>query len=245
MPLYEEDLAYIQAIAFGDLAKGAMPAVIERLRASRIPVRRVVDVGCGAGISTRALVDAGFETRAIEPSPSLLAIARNTAPGARFQLGSIYDVALEPCDAILALGEPLTYHGPDVDADARLRAFCERAARALGPGGLVIFDLIEAGGAPLDARGWSSGDDWAILYETREDRTARRLTRHIETFRRPAADASGYRRSREVHDVRTFETRDVERWLDAAGFSVEIADRYGAHALAPRRRAFFAIRHGR
>jgi SAM-dependent methyltransferase len=245
MPLYEEDLAYIQAVAFGGLASGAMPAVMERLRASRISVRRVIDVGCGAGISTRALVDAGFDTWAIEPSASLVAIARNTAPGARFELGSVYDVALEPCEAILALGEALTYHGPDIDADARLRTFYERAAHALAPGGLMIFDLIEAEGAPLDARGWSTGDDWAVLYETREDRVARRLTRYIETFRRPATDAIGYRRSREVHDVRTFETRDVTRWLDDAGFSVEIADRYGSYALAPRRRAFFATPHGR
>lgn len=40
MPLYGEDLAFIQAAAFGGLATGAMPAVIERLRTSRIPVRR-------------------------------------------------------------------------------------------------------------------------------------------------------------------------------------------------------------
>jgi len=245
MPHYQEDLAYIQAVAFGDLAKGAMPAVIERLRATPIRVRRVVDVGCGAGISTRALVDAGFDTVAIEPSASLLAIARNTAPGARFKLGSVHEVALEPCEALLALGEPLTYHGPDMDADARLHAFCERAARALTPGGLMIFDLIEAEGAPLDARGWSSGDDWAILYEAREDRAARRITRHIETFRSKAAGTTGYRRSREVHDACTFEIREVKRWLEGAGFSVETADRYGAYALAPRRRAFFATRHRR
>jgi len=242
MPLYEEDLAYVQAVAFGGLAKGAIPAVIERLRASSRPVRLVIEVGCGAGISTRALVDAGFDTCAIEPSPALLAIARDTAPGARFVLGSVYDVALELCDAMLALGEPLTYHSPDVDADARLRGFFERAARALAPGGMVIFDLIEVQGVPLDARGWASGEDWAILYETREDRPARRLTRSIETFRRTAADAAGYRRSREVHEVRTFETRDVQQWLEDAGFSVEIADRYGTYALAPRRRAFFAVR---
>ena len=240
MAPYEEDLAYIQAIAFGGLATGAMPAVIERLRASAVPVRRAIDVGCGAGISTRALVDAGFDTLAIEPSAPLLAIARKTAPGARFTLGSVYDVALEPCQAVLALGEALTYHARDVNADARLRAFFERAARALAPRGLLIFDLIEAEGPPLDARGWSSGDDWAIVYETREDRAARRLTRSIETFRRPAAGAIGYRRCSEVHDVRTFDTGIVKQWLDDAGFSVEIADRYGAYALAPRRRAFFA-----
>jgi hypothetical protein len=66
----------------------------------------------------------------------------------------------------------------------------------------MIFDLIDAEGTPLDALGWSSADDWAILYETREDRSARQLTRSIETFRRTAADAIGYRRSREVHAMR-------------------------------------------
>lgn len=55
----------------------------------------------------------------------------------------------------------------------------------------MIFDLIEAEGAPLDVRGWSSGDDWAILYETREDRATRRLTR---TSRR----STGERRTRPV-----------------------------------------------
>jgi hypothetical protein len=34
------------------------------------------------------------------------------------------------------------------------------------------------------------------------------------------------------------------QWLTDAGFSVEIADRYGAYALAPKRQAFFAIRLG-
>ena len=245
MALYEQDLAYIQAVGFGGLVNGAMPAVIERLRSCRIPVRRVIDVGCGAGISTRALVDAGFETWAIEPSPSLRAVARDNSPGTRFVLGSAYEVALEPCEAILALGEPLTYHAPAVDADALVRDFFDGAARALAPGGLLVFDLIDCAGAPLDARGWSSGDDWALLYETREDQPARSLTRHIETFRTTGADGSTYRRSREVHHVRTFAAAEVERWLDRAGFGVEVSDAYGSYKLASRRRAFFAVRRHR
>jgi hypothetical protein len=50
--LYQQDLAYIQAAAFGTLARGAALEIVRRLRAAELPIRRVVDVGCGAGPST-------------------------------------------------------------------------------------------------------------------------------------------------------------------------------------------------
>ncbi len=92
---YQKDLAYIQAVAFGGFARGVMPAIIERLCTSRVAVHRVIDVGCGAGVSTRSLLDAGFDALAIEPSEALLAVARDTAPGARFEPASVYDVTLD------------------------------------------------------------------------------------------------------------------------------------------------------
>ena len=82
-----------------------------------------VDLGCGAGVSTRALVEAGFDTLAVEPSAALLEIARRAAPAARYQQASAYDLALDSCDAILAIGEVLSHHAPTEDADARLRGF--------------------------------------------------------------------------------------------------------------------------
>ncbi len=94
MLLYEEDLAFVQAEAFGGFAEQVAPPLIERLCALDIPVRRVVDVGCGAGVTTRALVRAGFEVVAIEPSPALLERARSAAPEATFHLGSAYEVGL-------------------------------------------------------------------------------------------------------------------------------------------------------
>jgi hypothetical protein len=51
---YQEDLAYIQSVGFGDLARGAAPEILRRLRAAHCPVRRIVDVGCGAGPLARA-----------------------------------------------------------------------------------------------------------------------------------------------------------------------------------------------
>jgi SAM-dependent methyltransferase len=238
-PLYEEDLAFIHAAAFGELAANATAALIPNLTARG--ARRVADVGCGAGVSTKALVDAGFETLAIEPSAALLAIARQAAPSARFQHASAYDVTLDSCDAILALGEALTYHSPSQDAEARLQDFIRKASRALGTGGLLAFDLIETGGQPLDARAWRAGPDWAVLSSTHEDAEANRLTREIETFRDVGGGA--YRRGREVHHVRLFDRAVVVSWLEQAGFEVEVATTYGGVLALPQRRlAFYASR---
>jgi 2-polyprenyl-3-methyl-5-hydroxy-6-metoxy-1,4-benzoquinol methylase len=64
--IYEEDLAYIQAKEFGGLAEGAASEIIRRLRRAAVPVKRVVDAGCGAGPLSKALVEAGFEVTGID-----------------------------------------------------------------------------------------------------------------------------------------------------------------------------------
>jgi SAM-dependent methyltransferase len=235
---YDDDLAFIHASGFGELAAAAVSALVPELK--QRGARRVVDVGCGAGVSTKALLEAGFETLAIEPSSALLEIARRSAPSARYQRGSAYDLALGPCDAILALGEVLTYHPPTEDAAARVRKFFAQAGRALSKNGLLVFDLIETSSDPLNARSWTAGPDWAVLSASREDVATGRLTREIQTFR----DVGGgnYRRSSELHHVRLFERSSVVSWLEQAGFEVEVATAYGAFRLGPRRVAFRAFR---
>jgi len=159
--LYQQDLAYIHAVAFSALARGAATEIVRRLRAARCSVRRVVDVGCGAGPLTQALAEAGFEVTGIDCSAELLAIARAAVPTAHFVHASIYDVEMPPCDAIVALGEPLTYHGEADGADLRVSRFFQRASAVLPQGGVLIFDVIECGEPSLTGRFWSSGDDWA------------------------------------------------------------------------------------
>jgi len=236
--LYGDDLAHVHASGYGALAEAAVVDVVPRLRAAG--ARTVIDVGCGAGVTTRALVEAGFSVLALEPSPALSALARAAAPGADVRCVSVYDADLPPCDAVLAIGEVLSYHPPDVDADARLRAVVLAASRALAAGGHLVFDVIVTGEPSLAARGWNAGPDWAVLVETRED--GRELTRAIETFR--TLDGVAYRRTREVHSVRTFDEPTIARWLGEAGFDVRVAGAYGSHPLATRRRAFFAVRSG-
>lgn len=236
--LYDEDLAFIHARGFGELAAAAVAALIPRLRARA--VRRVVDVGCGAGVSTRALVDAGFDTFALEPSRALLEVARRAAPGARFEQGSAYEVALEACDAVLAIGEVLSYHAPSDDAEARIQSFFDVARRALSTGGLLIFDLIETGQPSLTTRAWKAGDEWAVLSASNEDVGKETLVREIQTFR--YLEGGLYRRHAEMHHVRVFARGAVTAWLEQAGFEVEVATAYGAFELPVRRVAFFAVR---
>lgn len=239
MPLYEEDLALVQALSFGAYATAAAPPIVGRLSSNAPPVRRVVDVGCGAGVTTRALLDAGFEVIGIDPSAALLAHARVAAPGATFSCRSAYGGPLPHADAVVAIGEPLTYHAEDVDADGTLRAFFREVARAIPTGGLFFFDLIDAEGPPLDARGFRAAEDWVLVNETVEHREQRRLVRHVETFVR-VDRTDTYRRRRETHHVRLFAQATVRAWLEEAGFEVEVRPSFGQTGGLPRRTAYIA-----
>ncbi len=239
MALYGQDLAHIQAAAFGSLAQGAAPEIIRLLKCASLPIRRVVDVGCGAGPLSAALVEAGFEVTGIDCSAELLAIARTANPEAQFIHGSLYETKLPPCEAIVALGEPLTYHADNADADTLVQGFFRAASRALPAGGMLIFDVIELGEPSLSGRFWASSEDWAVLVEIEEDQSTRTLVRKIETFRR--VDQL-YRRGCEVHQIRLFDAATLRNQLAACGFSTQTAQAHGSQKLPPRRRAFFSIR---
>ena len=198
----------------------------------------MVDVGCGAGPLTEALVAEGFETTGIDSSAELLAIAQEAVPTAHFIHASLYEVEMPPCEAIIALGEPLTYHPEGANARSRISGFFQSAASVLPPGGVLIFDIIETGEPSLSRRIWSSGDDWAVLVDTTEDAASHTLTRNIETFRKVG---EFYRRGREIHRVQLFDTQWLCDELTARGFEVETSRVYGDQPPAPRRRAFFAL----
>jgi len=237
--LYQQDLAYVQAAAFGTLAQGAAAEIARRLQASSAQIRRVMDLGCVADPLTKALTDAGFDVTGIDASAELLQFARTNAPKAHFLHASAYDVDLQAYDAVVAVGEPLTYHAEGVEADNRVSHFFHRAAQALPAGGLLIFDVIGLGQPSLDGRTWRSGDDWVVLVETTENQAERTLLRNIETFRRVGGL---YRRGREVHRVRLFDVTRLCDQLASYGFVTETAQSYGVQQLPPRRHAIFARR---
>ncbi len=95
----------------------------------------VADIGCGPGRVTGYLNDLGLPVFGIDLSPEMIAAARRTYPGLRFEVGSM--LALELPDA--ALGGVLAWysviHIPDERVPEAFAEFC----RVLAPGGLVLL----------------------------------------------------------------------------------------------------------
>jgi hypothetical protein len=104
---------------------------------------------------------------------------------------------------------------------------------------MLIFDAIETGEPSLAGRSWISGEDWAVLVETTENQSERTLVRDIETFRRIGEH---YRRGRETHKVRLFDTQALCAELSSCGFRIHTMQSYGELQLPSRRRAFIATR---
>lgn len=221
MPLYRNDLAWIHHHGFSEFAESAAAGVIDILRRAGIDRGLVVDAGCGSGVLAGALTAAGYEIFGFDASPSMIELARTTAPSAQFDVGRIGEIALPSCDAIVAMGEVLNYAEP-----ADVRAFVAQAAAALKPGGLFLADFAESDAYPLLDEKRIGGDDWSVIVV--KERDGNRLTRRILTFR----EIDGrIRRDEEVHTLTLWERDEIERLYRDAGFRVKRRRSYGTRRL--------------
>lgn len=108
--------------------------VIELARAhlaSAEPIRRALDVGCGAGLSTRALQPVAQAVYGLEPAEGMLAWTEEIVPEAHFVVGAAEDLpfAGRSIDLLAAAGS-LNY--------AALDRFFPEAARVLSDRGLLL-----------------------------------------------------------------------------------------------------------
>ncbi|WP_231642365.1 trans-aconitate 2-methyltransferase [Nocardia sp. NRRL S-836] len=62
----------------------------------------VADVGCGPGAVTAHLHDLGADVSGIDLSPEMIALARRTYPGLRFEVGSMTDPLPGPVGGVIA-----------------------------------------------------------------------------------------------------------------------------------------------
>lgn len=121
------------------------------------PFRRALDVGCGAGLSTRALDGFAAHAVGLEPAEAMLQWHAAVAPHADFLVGraEALPVAHASVDLISAAGA-LNY--------TDLRQFFPEARRVLAPGGiLLVYDFSPGRSFREDAR----LDDWFESFRTR------------------------------------------------------------------------------
>ena len=96
---------------------------------------RVVEVGCGTGKLTEALVERGLRVDAVDPGPRMIEVARRRVSNselATFHVGRFEDVGL-PADGFDAVFSATAFHWIDPSVGWR------KAAELLRPGGLLAL----------------------------------------------------------------------------------------------------------
>jgi len=227
---YQDDLAYIHDVGFGDFAKNSAPGLLRVLRQNEIPTGLVIDLGCGSGIWARELSRAGYDVLGIDISPAMIEIARKRVPQAEFRIESLLKAKLPRCDAVTSLGECLNYLFDRRNSVNQLRRLFRRIYTALKPGGVFVFDIAEPGRAKGPRQKHIEGKDWAVLVEVDEDSATQRLTRRITSFRKVA---EFYKRDEEVHRLQLYRRSAIAKELREAGFRVRTLKSYGEQEMIP------------
>ena len=221
---YRADLAYVHDAGFGFHADACAPGVLELLKDVR---GDVLELGCGSGLLTRYLVDAGHQVIATDASPAMLDLARQKVPEADIRQLVLPDDPLPEADAIVSVGHVLSYL-PD---QAALEKALVSIAAALRPGGVMAIDLedLRYGATRVEAPPYVRVEDgWAIF--TRFSLPApTHFVRDITTFVRGNDDC--WRRENEVHHNVLADTSQVPALLAQHGVDAEVRASFGDETL--------------
>jgi SAM-dependent methyltransferase len=222
---YRDDLALVHHLGFGFHADACAAGILALLE----PVHGglVLELGCGSGLLTRHLVEAGHRVLATDASPAMLALARGTAPRAEVRPLVLPDDPLPECNAIVSVGHVLNYLPDETGIERALVA----AAKALRPGGILALDLCDLRYGELRRDEPDSSrisDDWAIVTRFSLPRP-NLFVREIAAFL-PDGDGS-WRRDDERHENVLLDTTSVPALFAEHGVDARVAGSFGDEKL--------------
>jgi SAM-dependent methyltransferase len=234
-PYYRPDLALVHDGGFGHHAERCAPGILDLLSEVRARDGLVVELGCGSGLLTRHLLDAGHRVIATDASPAMLDLTRD-AVGDRAEVRrlTLPDDPIPAADAIVSVGHCLNYLSDAATLEKALVA----VGRALRPGGVLAIDLCDMAwgehrrdAAPIGL----AEDDWAIVIRFSLP-APDRFVRDITTFVRRPDEA--WRRDDERHENVLVPVEAVPALLAPAGVEASIRPAFGREPLPP---GLFAI----
>ncbi|OQP06239.1 SAM-dependent methyltransferase [Geobacillus sp. 46C-IIa] len=214
-------------------------------RYAQRPGRQVIDIGCGTGELAIRLAKAGWQVSGVDLSEHMLAIAQEKAEEAGvhvpfFEQNMAELDGFSDLDGALIFCDALNYLTSEEDVQNSFAA----VSRALGAGGLLLFDVHSVYKMDVlfrDAVFADQGEDISYIW-TCHPLDWPHSVGHELTFFVRRGDL--YERFDEWHEQRTFERAVYEQWLDAAGFEVlEVtADFTDAPPTETAERLFFVAR---
>lgn len=204
------------AATYDELTGDHQRSVLRALEALAVPSGPALDVGCGTGALVRSLRRRGMQSTGIDASTEMVRLANRRGPRGAYAVGDAteFSVSME-CALVTATFDVVNH----LLTTARLRSFLGCAARALSPGGVLLFDAV----TPYDIdRNWDG-----YLHLTR--RPTWHLVRHgrrvspavgeIEYDFYVRAVGRGWQHHHEIHRLRAWPRAEIERHLKTAGFS--------------------------
>jgi SAM-dependent methyltransferase len=240
-PYYRRDLALVHHLGFGSHAELVAPGILALLEPVRARDGLVVELGCGSGLLTRHLLDAGHRVIATDASPAMLELAQRTVPDVDDLAQLVLpDDPIPVCDAIVSVGHTFSYLPDEASID---RAFVA-AAHALNPGGVLAVDIcdLEWGASRRGAPNVGSvSESWAIVTEFSMP-SVDRFIRQMAVFVRNA-DGS-WRRDGERHDNVLIDATRLPALLAAHGVDATVATSFGNESLPAGLRAVIGQRAG-
>jgi SAM-dependent methyltransferase len=227
-PYYRRDLAQVHHLGYGFHADRCASGILELLEPVRATDGLVLELGCGSGLLTRHLLDAGHRVIATDASPAMLELARDVAQGAEeIRRLVLPDDPIPDCDAIVSIGHVLSYLPDEASLDRALVA----AAGALRPGGVFAIDLCDLRWGEVFRDTPSQGrvaDTWAIISKFSLPRP-NLFVREMTTFVR--VEDGTWRRDEERHDNVLIDTSRVPELLAEHGLETRVSRSFGDEEL--------------
>lgn len=215
-------LAGVYDVLTGDVGYQRRADYLEKLfQKSRIPVHTVLDLACGTGAMTAALMERGYELVSVDGSPDMLAAAREKTEGAAgiapvflhqdMRLLDLYGTV----DAAVCCLDSLNYLTGARDVQKVL----ERLHLFIAPGGLLVFDINSAAKlSSLDGQVFlDETEDIYCVWRTEYEKRSRICSYWMDIFtRRPDGT---WDRAGEEHRQKAYEVDELRAWLLEAGFN--------------------------